>query len=98
MKDTALSMTGSLASLGHSIAGDEIIKSSLANFAFENYEIAAYKSLLTISDHGGYQAAHSALAMNFDEEVNMARWLEDNLEKVTLEFAALTEQGQTTKV
>lgn len=98
LKDTALSMTGSLASLGHSIAGDEIIKNSLANFAFENYEIAAYKSLLTISDHGGYQAAHSALAMNLDEEVNMARWLEDNLEKVTLEFVALTEQGQTAKV
>ncbi|MDP9563375.1 UNVERIFIED_ORG: ferritin-like metal-binding protein YciE [Rhizobium nepotum] len=98
MKDTALSMTGSLASLGHSIAGDEIIKNSLANFAFENYEIAAYKALLTICDHGGYQAAHAALAKNLEEEVNMARWLEDNLEKVTLGFVALSERGQTAKV
>lgn len=98
IKDAALSMTGSLASLGHSIAGDEIIKNSLANFAFENYEIAAYKSLLTVADHGGYQSAHSAIAMNLEEEVNMARWLEDHLEKVTLEFLALSEQGQTAKV
>ncbi|MBW9061583.1 ferritin-like domain-containing protein [Agrobacterium pusense] len=98
IKDTALSMTGSLASLGHTVAGDEIIKNSLANFAFENYEIAAYKSLLTLSDHGGYQAAYSALRSNLEEEENMARWLEDNLEKVTLEFVALSEQGQSAKV
>lgn len=91
-------MTGSLASLGHAVAGDEILKNSLANFAFENYEIAAYKSLLTLSDHGGYQAAYSALRSNLEEEENMARWLEDNLEKVTLEFVALSEQGQTAKV
>ncbi|MFK3690813.1 ferritin-like domain-containing protein [Agrobacterium tumefaciens] len=98
MKDTALSMTGSLASLGHSIAGDEIIKNSLANFAFENYEIAAYRSLLTVADHGGYQAAHSAIARNLEEEINMANWLKDNLEKVTLEFLALSEQGHTAKI
>lgn len=35
---------GSMAAMGHSAAGDEIIKNSLANFAFENYEIAVYKS------------------------------------------------------
>ena len=42
LKDTALSVLGSLAAMGHVVAGDEIIKNSLANFAFENYEIAAY--------------------------------------------------------
>ncbi|NTZ63226.1 ferritin-like domain-containing protein [Agrobacterium tumefaciens] len=98
IKDAALSMTGSIASLGHAVAGDEIIKNSLANFAFENYEIAAYESLITIGNHGGYYAAHSVLAKNLEEEVNMARWLADNLEKVTLEFVALSERGQTAKV
>ena len=31
--------------MGHTLAGDEILKNSFANFAFENFEIAAYKSL-----------------------------------------------------
>ena len=36
LKDNALSLIGNMA------AQDEIIKNSIANFAFENYEIAAY--------------------------------------------------------
>lgn len=35
-----MSMVGSMAAMGHSVAGDEILKNSFANFAFENYEIA----------------------------------------------------------
>ncbi|WP_319005741.1 DUF892 family protein [Pararhizobium sp. BT-229] len=53
LTDWALSFTGGMAAMGHTMAGDEIIKNSLANFAFENFEIAAYKSLLTIADIGG---------------------------------------------
>ncbi|MER9655116.1 ferritin-like domain-containing protein [Mesorhizobium sp. M0152] len=45
LTETALSMVGSMAAMGHSMAGDEIIKNSLANFAFD-HEIAAYNSLL----------------------------------------------------
>ena len=29
-----------MAAIGHTVAPDEIIKNSIANFAFENYEIA----------------------------------------------------------
>ncbi len=50
LKDAALSFTGSMAALGHTVAGDEILKNSMANFAFENFEIAAYKSLITIAE------------------------------------------------
>lgn len=98
LKDTAMSFTGSVASFGHAVAGDEIVKNSLANFAFEHYEIAAYKSLLAIADHGGFTAAHELLDDNLEEEVEMAGWLEANLQKVTLEFLALRERGETAKV
>ena len=56
LKDAALSITGSMAALGHTVAGDEILKNSMANFAFEHFEIAAYRSLITIAELGGFAA------------------------------------------
>ncbi|MFK4770642.1 ferritin-like domain-containing protein [Rhizobium sp. ZW T2_16] len=98
LKDLALSLTGSLAALGHSVAGDEILKNSMANFAFENFEIAAYKSLITIAELGGYAGLVSPLQMSLDQEVAMAAWLEENLRPTTIKFANLKEAGQTAKV
>ena len=98
LKDMALSLAGSMAAMGHTVAGDEIIKNSLANFAFENYEIAAYKSLLTIAELGGFPQATSALQANLQEEQGMAKWLDDNLGMVTRRFASLQEAGDSGKI
>ena len=98
LKDMALSAAGAMTAMGHSMAGDEILKNSFANFAFEHFEIAAYKSLLTIAELGGFPQAMSALQANLKEEVAMAAWLEDNLRSVTVQFASLKEMGQTAKV
>ncbi len=98
LKDMALSFTGSMAALGHTVAGDEIIKNSLANFAFENFEIAAYKSLITVAELGGFPSLAPALQANLDEEIAMARWLDDNLRAVTIKFASLKEAGETAKI
>jgi ferritin-like metal-binding protein YciE len=98
LKDVALSFTGSMAAMGHSVAGDEILKNSFANFAFENYEIAAYKSLITIADLGGFPGHVAALKANLDEEMAMAKWLDENLRSVTVKFASLKEAGETAKV
>jgi len=98
LKDWALSFVGGMAAMGHTMAGDEIIKNSLANFAFENYEIAAYKSLLTIADAGGYVAATSGLRANLAEEQIMAAWLDENLAQVTTKFLSLKEADVTAKI
>lgn len=98
LKDLALSFTGSMAAMGHTVAGDEILKNSFANFAFENLEIAAYNSLLTIADAGGFGAAKSMLRENLVEEKAMAAWLENNLAAVTTKFLTLRGAGQTAKV
>jgi ferritin-like metal-binding protein YciE len=97
LKDTALSAMGSLAALGHSMAGDEILKNSLADFAFENYEIAAYKSLLTLAEACGFDQAKAPLTESLNEEQAMADWLDQNLSAVTLQYAHLSEAGQTAK-
>lgn len=98
LKDVALSVVGTVTAIGHSMAGDEILKNSFANFAFENFEIAAYKSLITIAELGGYPSTVSALQANLAEENAMAEWLDSNLRAVTIQFASLKEAGQTAKV
>lgn len=98
LKDLALSFTGSMAALGHTVADDEILKNSFANFAFENFEAAAYKSLLTVAEAGGYGAAVTGLQENLAEELAMAEWLNDNVVALTTKFLALRQVGETAKV
>lgn len=46
IKDAFLSVMGDGGAFSHAAAGDEVLKNSFANFAFENCEIAAYKALM----------------------------------------------------
>jgi ferritin-like metal-binding protein YciE len=98
LKDIALSFTGTMAAMGHTVAGDEILKNSFANFAFENFEIAAYNSLIVIAEAGGYNAGSNGLKANLAEEKAMASWLEQNLAAVTERFLSLREAGEEAKV
>jgi ferritin-like metal-binding protein YciE len=98
LKDMALSFTGALAAMGHTVAGDEILKNSFANFAFENFEIAAYKSLITVAEASGYNAGATGLKANLAEETAMAEWLDANIALVTTKFLSLREAGEKAKV
>ncbi|HEU4960181.1 MAG TPA: ferritin-like domain-containing protein [Sphingomonas sp.] len=95
-KDMTMSMGGSMAAIAHSFAGDEIIKNSIANFAFENYEIASYTALIALAEEG-FSSAVSLLEQTLDEERRMAEWIEQSLPKVTRRYAGLSaEQGSFT--
>jgi ferritin-like metal-binding protein YciE len=97
LKDMALSLSGAMAAIGHTVAADEIVKNSFANYAFEHFEIAAYKSLLALSKQAGHASATSLLTQNLEEELAMAQWLDQNIEPVTLRYAMLRESGETAK-
>ncbi len=92
LKDAALSVAGSMTALGHAGAGDEILKNSFADFAFENFEIAAYKSLISLCDAAGQGNARSLLETNLKEEERMAAWIDANVEKVTQHYLAVEKQ------
>lgn len=66
--------------------GDEILKNTFANNAFENFEIAAYKSLLALCDSAGASDAKADLETSLKEEQRMAAWIDSNVENVTMEF------------
>ena len=85
IKDTAMATVANFAAMGHALAGDEILKNTLANNAFENYEIAAYKSLIALADRAGV-AITQILTRSLREEEHMAAWVDSQVEKVTLEF------------
>jgi ferritin-like metal-binding protein YciE len=96
IKDMAMSFTGNLAALGHAMANDEVLKNTFANDAFEHYEIAAYKSLLTLCSLSGMNGLVPALQESLREEEQMAKWVDDNVEKVTRDF--VTRQRSTAGV
>ena len=93
-KDTVMSLVGNMAALGHSVAPDEVVKNTLANFAFEHYEIAGYMTLLTLADVVGHSQGTAALRMSLQEEQQMASWIADNMDATTRRFVQRSEAGQ----
>lgn len=97
LKDTFLSAFGSMAALGHVTAGDEVLKNSFANLAFENYEIGAYISLITAARGVGDTNAQRLLEQSLDEERRMADWVAEHIPTVTETFISLKASGETAK-
>lgn len=95
LKDTAMSMMGNLAALGHTFAEDEILKNSFANFAFENFEIASYTSLLAVADAGPFAFATPLLRKSLGEEQAMAAWVIETVPAITLKYLSLKSADKT---
>ncbi|MFC4166982.1 ferritin-like domain-containing protein [Teichococcus aestuarii] len=98
VKDTVLQFMGNMAALAHAPASDEVVKNSFANYAFEHYEIASYKSLLTLAELVGHQAGLSALRQSLQEEEAMAQWIDEHLGPTTLTYVQRAAQGYTAGV
>lgn len=94
LKDAGLSLAGNMAALMHSVAPDEVLKNTFANYAFEHLEIASYKSLIVMSDTVGQQDAQAALKQSLSEEVSMAEWIDQHLSETTLRFMQRSAAGQ----
>lgn len=93
IKDTLMSALANLTAIGHAVAGDEILKNSFANLAFENYEIAVYKSLLVLCEQAGMSGLQEPLRQSLAEEQRTAAWLNDHVEEVTLSYLAKRSTG-----
>lgn len=98
LKDTMLSFSGSMAAMTHSMASDEILKNSLANFAFEHFEIAAYTALITAAEQANMTQAIPLLKQNLDEEVAMASQIHDGLPDVVRQYITLSASDQRADV
>ena len=95
LKDAALTLSGNLAAIAHVFAPDEILKNSFANYAFENFEAASYKSLLTLADVGGFGSATPLLTQSLNEELAMAAWVDENNADLTRRYLERRAAGET---
>lgn len=94
LKDAGMSLSGTMAVMAHTIADDEILKNSFANYMFEHFEIASYKSLLVLAEDGGFADATPLLARSLGEEERMAEWIGEALPTITRRYVDLyTAQG-----
>jgi len=94
LKDLVTSFTGNMAALAHAPMQDEVMKNTFANFAFEHFEIAAYRSLLTMAELAGDNSSPKLLNQSLSEEIRMAKWIEDNLDATTRKYVQLTAAGE----
>ena len=65
---------------------DAILKDSFADYALEHYEIATYKSLLTLCEMATQRSILPLLQDSLSEEKAMARWLKENIPRLTKDY------------
>jgi ferritin-like metal-binding protein YciE len=95
LKDFVTSLSGNLAAMAHIPMHDEVLKNTFANYAFEHFEIAAYKSLIALAEATGDTQAIPVLQQSLQEEVRTAKWIEDRIEATTLQYASREAAGVT---
>ncbi|UMY17807.1 ferritin-like domain-containing protein [Methylobacterium organophilum] len=93
LKEGVLGFVGNVMALGHTPAQDEILKNAYANHAFENFEIAAYTSLLSIGEAAG-QPTLTGLQQSLKEEEAMAKVVRDLVVPTTRRYVELTTAGE----
>ncbi|SDA11124.1 Ferritin-like metal-binding protein YciE [Methylobacterium sp. UNC378MF] len=93
LKEGFLGFVGNMMALGHTPAQDEILKNTYANHAFENFEIAAYESLLTIGDAVGQQGHRTDFEQSLKEEQAMAEAVRKLIRPTTERYLSLTLSG-----
>ena len=97
LKEMGTKMMGFVQGLSGVFADDEVVKGVLASYAFEHMEIASYKILISAARTLGDVETVRVCEEILQEEVAMAKWLEDNFDNVIEKFFALERAGQTAK-
>ncbi|MBX6744417.1 MAG: ferritin-like domain-containing protein [Acetobacteraceae bacterium] len=95
LKDAGLGLMGNLLALAHAPAPDEVVKNTFANYAFENYEIASYRGLLTMAEAAGDTSGPALLQQSLDEETRMAEWINQHLPETIQTYIQRNISGQT---
>ncbi len=96
-KDTMAALMGFTQGMSGMFAGDEVLKGSLANYAFEHMEIASYKMLIAAAEEAGDVESRQVCEQNLREEEAMARWLDEHVGSMTRQFLAREASGTTAK-
>jgi len=97
LKDAAMRVVGNVQSMFNAAAQDAVIKDTLADYAFEHFEIASYKGLIALAELNGKQNIATTCRQSLEEERSMATWLDEHLVEVVTEHARRTETGDASR-
>lgn len=90
LKDIAMRSVGIAQALLHAATSGEVIKDTLATVAFENFEVASYRSLIAFAHEIGEERMVPQLTESLREEEAMAKWMSEHVEPLTKEFCRIT--------
>lgn len=97
MKDVTGKLMGNMAAMTNAMATDEVVKNTLADFAFENFEIACYRSLIKAAEAAGDQQTARVCREILREEEAMASFVGERIPMITQSFLERDEAGERAK-
>jgi ferritin-like metal-binding protein YciE len=83
MKDMTAKLTAMAQGLGGMMAGDEVMKGTLASYAFEHFEIGSYRLLVAAAEAAGDMETKRVCEEICRQEEAMAAWLADHVPEIT---------------
>jgi len=90
-KDVIGRMTAMAQGLSGMFVSDEVVKASLASYAFEHMEIASYRVLIAAAEAVGDLETKRVCEQILVQEEAMAQWLADHLHGTVVKFLARDE-------
>ncbi len=78
-KEMAAGTVATVTGFTHIVASDEVLKDVLAAIGYKAYEIASYKTLITLAQAAGVEADIPTLELSMKEEQEMGDWLGSHL-------------------
>ncbi|AJK48147.1 hypothetical protein BGL_2c00490 [Burkholderia plantarii] len=94
LKDLGARSLATLQGFTSMLAADEVVKGAIASYAFENFEIATYRTLITAARTAGDADTLTVCERILPQEVAMANWLEQHLPQVVNAFLTRNPENE----
>ncbi|NGR07008.1 ferritin-like domain-containing protein [bacterium SGD-2] len=96
IKDVAAKMMALGQGMSGMFVSDEVVKASLASYAFEHMEIASYRALIAAAEVCGDAETKRVCEQILVQEEAMAQWLAERLPDTVRKFLVRDELPDTT--
>ncbi len=86
LKDGTMKVAANLQGWMHAMSGDEVLKNALASAAFEQFEAASYKMLVSAARVADEPEIARTCETLLEQEVSMADWVWSELQPLTEKY------------
>ncbi|MBF0307763.1 MAG: DUF892 family protein [Alphaproteobacteria bacterium] len=86
LKDMSMKFAGMMQPYLGAMASDEVVKHLLAAHAYENFEVASYRSLAAAAEQIGEMQLKDMAERSLGQKKMMADWIDQQLPSVTREY------------